>query len=151
MKQILIAGDDRTTDILPESAAPGQTPDANPAAVLLQARHEAEYLSALLAKLRTESGLRTTGFNHATRPGPLGRLQGFTRRFLWKLLRHQHDHMAFQQNAVNAETAAALEYLRAEYRRDLDRLALRLDALESQASTPPAEPRPTHDHVPPAS
>jgi len=136
MKHIKIAGDDRTQDIL--SGADATPPSADPAALLLQARNEAEYLSQLLSKLRTESGLRTTALNPSTRPGPLGRLQGALRRFLWKLLRYQHDHMAFQQSAINTQTAAALEFLRTEYRRDLDRLAERLDALEKKGVTPSA-------------
>lgn len=136
MKTITIAGDDRTTDILP---ATNSTPPAtDPAALLLQARNEAEYLSQLLSKLRTESGLLTSALNPSTRPGPLGRLQGIIRRFLWKLLRYQHDHMAFQQSAINTQTAAALEFLRAEYQRDLNHLSERLAALEKRGPTPPS-------------
>jgi hypothetical protein len=137
MKHILIAGNDRTRDILPE-ATDSATPD-NATTPLLQARHEAEYLSRLLAKLRTESGLQSAGLNPVPRPGLLGRLQVALHRFLWKLLRYQHDHMAFQQSAINAETAAALEYLRAEYRHDLNQLTQRLAALEARL-TPDAPP-----------
>lgn len=144
MKQILIAGNDRTRDILPE-ATDTATPDTTTPA-LPQARHEAEYLSRLLAKLRTESGLHTANLNPLPRPGLPGRLQAALHRFLWKLLRHQHDHMAFQQNAINAETAAALEFLRAEHRRDLDLLSQRLANLESRLT--PAS-RPDHDTSPP--
>jgi hypothetical protein len=136
MKHIKIAGEDRTQDILPGTDT--HPPATDPAALLLQARNEAEYLSRLLSKLRTESGLHTSTLTPSTRPSPLGRLQGTIRRFLWKLLRYQHDHMAFQQSAINTQTAAALEFLRAEYQHDLNRLSKRLAALEKRDPSPPA-------------
>jgi hypothetical protein len=133
MKTIKIAGVDRTEAILPSTT----TPTTDPTSSLLQARNEEEFLTHLLAKLRTESGLHASALTPPTRPGPLGHLQGAIRRFLWKLLRYQHDHMAFQQSAINSQTAAALEFLRAEYQRDLDRLSQRLAALEARGPTPP--------------
>jgi len=130
MKRIVIAGQDRTEELL--AASQGDTAATPPGLCLARSANETEYLSRLLELLRTRDGLRTATFDIPAPPGVFGRLLRLLRRFQWRVFRYQHDRMAFQQNALNGQIVAALEFLREEYRRDLARLETKVAALEAQ-------------------
>lgn len=133
MKRIVIAGRDRTADLLPGlggQRAPGGEPP--PALALGQAKNQSDYLERLIALLRTHGALRTDSGEVPVPPGLLGRLLKPLRRLQWRVFRYQHDRMAFQQNAINRHVAAVLECLREECRGDIARLEARIAALEGE-------------------
>ena len=132
MKRIVIAGQDRTGEMLAAlSAGEGESP-SSPGLGLARSASEGEYLSRLLELLRTRDGLHTRRFDIPSPPGLRGRILRLIRRLQWKALRFQHDRMAFQQNAINGQIAAALEFLREEHRRDVAKLEARIAALEAR-------------------
>ena len=96
---------------------------------LRDAGTEAEYLRRLLDLVRRRAEL-------STMPVPVPHGRGFLRTalarvrcFLWRLLRYQHDRMAFQQNIINTQITAALEFLRAEQTREIEELRGRVEEL----------------------
>jgi hypothetical protein len=128
-RRVMVAGEDRTAE-LPGVVVPVAAAVRPLALELAEARSEEEYLSLLIGQLRTQGAIRVERFETPRQAGLMGRLMTPVRRLLWKLLRHQHEAMAFQQNAVNAQVAAGLEFIREEYRKRLDRLEARMAALE---------------------
>lgn len=135
MKRIVIAGQDRTEEMLAALSAGEGAPPATPTPPglgLATSTSEADYLARLLELLRTRDGLHTRSFDVPSRPGLRGRILRLIRRLQWKVLRFQHDRMAFQQNAINGQIAAALEFLREEQRRDVAKFEARIAALEGK-------------------
>lgn len=137
--RIEVAGRDRTEDLgerLRRAAA------GRPAAIrdeaerqadvvaIRSAADEAENLEQWLAMLRAHHGIRTEPFDVPVRPGPAGAVAGRVRRFLWKLLRYQHDRTAFQQSAVNIQVVLALEAVARSLGREVRELRARLDEFE---------------------
>ncbi|MGQ9662598.1 MAG: hypothetical protein ACUVWX_09725 [Kiritimatiellia bacterium] len=97
---------------------------------LRHCRSEAEFLDRLLDLMWSRAELNTRDFYIPRRRGVRGRLLAGIKRILWKLLRYQHDQMAFQQNTVNTQLTVALAFIRAEYRLKLFELERRLESLE---------------------
>lgn len=102
-------------------------PDAPPpraamhaATRLADARDESDYLRLLLELCHAHTDLVTTPPLDNARPGWRGRLGKVWRRLLWRLLRHQHEHMAAQQNAINRQWAALFGLLHDEFNRRLE-------------------------------
>lgn len=122
MPVILVGGQDRTAEILPFlDAAVASVPPSrhlrglhenDSAMSLLQSAHENDYQDRLISLLRMRRGMDTRDFEVPVRPGWIGRLQKPIRVFLWRLLKYQHDRMAFQQNMINEMLVSALEYER---------------------------------------
>ncbi len=140
---LVIAGKDRTADLgaaLRRDAeamarggrdrTPPRLPPAISALVLRQAGSDAAYLDEFLRLLRYRDGVDTCAFAIPGRPGPLGRLAVAVRRLLWRLLRYQHDRMAFRQNLINSALVSALEFEQSRRRAACDALERRLAALE---------------------
>jgi len=138
--RIVVAGEDRSEALgariaralssrsdggLPRTAA--ENVDA---LSLPEAGSEQEFETRHLAALRMRTQLRTADFAIPERPGLRGRLQRSLKRFLWRLLRYQHDRMAWQQNQVNAQFMTAIELLRDLHGRELDGLRESVDELE---------------------
>jgi len=151
--KISVAGQDRTHDLgrilrrQAEVMERGENnPKPKPALVapdiipLARVQSEAEYLDQLIGLIRSRNAVDTLDFAIPRKPGPGGRCLAKLKAFLWKLLRYQHDRIAFQQNLINALHGSALEYeiaLRRKAVADLDR---RLQRLESRlAPLPPPE------------
>jgi hypothetical protein len=138
MKSVRIGGADRSGALAPalEAAAGGADPvEARVAAVLAlrTCTTEAEFDARFADLLRQRAGLDTGAFAIPRKPGVAGRCLAAVKAALWKLLRYQHDHMAFQQSAWNAAAAAALEAERAAWRRELAALEQRVRELEDEA------------------
>lgn len=121
--KISVAGQDRTQDIAPllrsqaaalESAPERRRPLLLPpeisALALSRAKSEAEYLSELIRLLRFREGVDTLPFSIPCRPGLRGWLMTQFKRALWRLLRYQHDRIAFRQNLINTMLSGALEF-----------------------------------------
>ena len=151
--KLSVAGQDRTHDLgrelrqQAEVMKRGETnhkpkpalvaPDIMP---LARAQSEAEYLDQLIGLIRCRNAVDTLDFAIPRKSGVVGWFMTRLKALLWKLLRYQHDRIAFQQNLINALHGSALEYeiaLRQKAVADLDQ---RLKRLESRrAPLPPPE------------
>ncbi|MBN1674714.1 MAG: hypothetical protein JXR37_26960 [Kiritimatiellae bacterium] len=140
--KLVIAGKDRSADLGPELAAAAAQRAAPELADRLR-RHEAvlglrsapsqaAYLETLIDLLRVRHHADTGPFAIPTRPGLAGRVQASVKRFLWKLLRYQHDRMVFQQNAVNTGLTYALELQHELHQRELAALTQRVEEVEGR-------------------
>ncbi len=131
--KIVVAGTDRTAEWAPRieaevarMSAQGECvflPPALSALRLREARTESEYLGLLTELARRRHHIDTLGFRAPRRPGAVGIIMGRVRAFLWRLLRYQHDRMAYRQNLVNSHLMALVELQGAEIaelRRRLD-------------------------------
>ena len=141
-----VAGKDRSGDLgrqvaadaarLQASGAVGALAPEHSALVLKTATDRADYLRRYLDLLRLRHGVRTADYYVPRRPGWAGWAAGTVKTLLWKLLRYQHDRIAFQQNAVNELAIDALEFQREESERDLADVKRRLAALERERGVP---------------
>ena len=151
--KLSVAGQDRTHDLgreLRRQAAAMERGEAShkpkPSLVapdimpLARAQSEAEYLDRLIGLIRSRNAVDTLDFAIPRKPGVASLVMTKLKGFLWKLLRYQHDRVAFRQNLINALQGSALEYeiaLRQKAVADLDQ---RLKRLESRlAALPPPE------------
>lgn len=92
--------------------------------------NHAAYLDALEDLVRRRHHMDTVGFRIPRKPGTMGAVLFRVRTVLWKLLRYQHDRMAFRQNQVNSNLMALLEMQGAE----LQELRKRLERVEERGS-----------------
>lgn len=143
--KLSIAGQDRTADIAPllrsqaaalESAPERRRPLLLPpeisALALSRAKSEAEYLSELIRLLHFREGVDTLPFGIPSRPGPRGWLMTQFKRALWRLLRYQHDRIAFRQNLINTMLSGALEFEVRQRQKELADLRQRVVELEKR-------------------
>ncbi len=72
----------------------------------------------------------------------MGTLLRRVKAFLWRLLRYQHDRMAFQQNTINELVVSAVDFQRDATQHSLALLERRIRDLESEVAklrgTPPS-------------
>jgi hypothetical protein len=90
---------------------------------LRDAASEREFLDRFIDLTRRKHHADTFRIDVPRRPGMGGAALARVRQFLWKLLRYQHDRMAFQQNLINSQFAAAIEFQKDEARRVEGRVA----------------------------
>ena len=67
-------------------------------------------------------------------PDPRG-FGGRIRRFLWNLLRYQHDWMSSRQNSINVQLSYELEFEKEERKKQVAELERRVRELESREKT----------------
>lgn len=104
---------------------------------LREARSESEYFATFMQLLRWRHGASSDPFEIPRKPGVMGAVTQSLRKFLWKILRYQHDRMVFQQNMINEMLIHAVEFEMAERQRRIDRLEGRLPVLSPvEGSTP---------------
>jgi len=144
-----IAGQDRRADIgaeLTRRAARHQGPLSRWAAMdsalcLKTAQDRDEYMAHYCRLLRLRNALSTESFPIPGKPGAAGTLLRRVKAFLWKLLRYQHDRMAFQQNTINELVVSAVDFQRDAAQHSHARLERRIRDLESEVArlrgTPP--------------
>jgi hypothetical protein len=100
--------------VIARRRAEGESPRFHDAGVtalgLRNAQNERQYSEMLLRLVRMRHGATTADFDIPRAPGPIGVILRPIRRFLWKLLRYQHDRMAFQQNLINEMLIHAFEF-----------------------------------------
>lgn len=143
--KITIAGRDRTDDLGPvlrtqaedmargdTSCQPARLPDEISALVLARTKSAEDYLSEMMRLLRYREGVDALPFHIPVRPGRCGRILGRVKQGLWKLLRYQHERMAFRQNLINAQLTSALEFEVVQRRQETEDLKRRLAELEKQ-------------------
>ena len=99
---------------------------------LRAAKNEADYLDRLTTLMLSRTGIGTLDFHIPRRPGFIGNCGAALKRFLWKLLRYQHDRVAFQQNCINIQLTAAIEFMRAEYEHKIEALERKVAELETK-------------------
>ena len=138
--KIFIDNQDRTEEIKAriESARraggdlprPEEFPPATPSLALRLARSESEYQDILIRLIRSHDQLDTGDFPIPRRRGRRGRYGAWLKKKLWKLLRYQHDRIAYRQNLVNSMLSGALEYERDRHRAEIARLEARIRELE---------------------
>jgi hypothetical protein len=131
--KITVAGQDRTAELGPRVDAAAARARSAPLMIhpqrelsarsLLDAATEEEYLDRFVALVRRKHHADTFRIDVPRRRGAAGAALARVRLFLWKLLRYQHDRMAFQQNLINSQLAAALEFERDEVRKLRSRVA----------------------------
>lgn len=137
---LTVAGKDRTGDwgrqVAAEAAqlqaagAVGALSPEHSALALKASADRADYLRRYVGLLRLRHGVRTAEYYVPRGPGWRGRVAAAVKIFLWKLLRYQHDRIAFQQNAVNELAIDALEFQLDEWGRETADLKRRVAALE---------------------
>ena len=143
---LTVAGEDRSGDLGRQVAAEAARLQATGTVGALSPEHSArmlkaaadrpDYLRRYLELLRLRHGIRTADYYIPRGPGLRGKAALALKTVLWKLLRYQHDRMAFQQNAVNELAIDALEFQREELERDLADLKRRMAALERERGVP---------------
>lgn len=121
--KLTVASQDRSADLGAEVAAAAQRRSLKPprmlspghsALALKTARTEREFLDKYIELVGLRHGAVTSDFDIPRKPGAVGALLAKVRGFLWKLLRYQHDRMAFQQNLINELLVDALAFERNE-------------------------------------
>ena len=91
---------------------------------------ESDYEDRLIQLIPYRDHVHTLPFDIPHRGGLLGRCTAVMKRFLWKLLRYQHDQMAFRQNLINSMHTSATEFERSQLRTEIGRLEERIEKLE---------------------
>ena len=141
--KIIIAGQDCTKDLggeiwrraaelkkLTGRAAPPKVSAEIGALALYKAVSDADYLNHFLRLLRYRDAFDTYDFDIPRKPGPAGSVMARVKKALWKLLRYQHDRIAFRQNLINSLFTNAVEFEMAERKRTDADLNRRLDKAE---------------------
>lgn len=150
--KILVAGQDRTPDLGAEiqkcaaalkkrkgRAAPPEISPEIGALVLHKATSDADYLEQLIRLLRYRDAFDTHDFDIPRKPGLLGAVMARLKSVLWRLLRYQHDRIAFRQNLINSLFTNAIEFEALERKRGDHELRERLAKAEAALSKLAAE------------
>ena len=146
--KLIVAGKDRSHDIAPEIAQaalatsrldePPVFPSDDYSVLSLRAAQtDGEFLDAMIKAMWNRTGISTLDFHVPGRTSVKGRIMTAVRRFLWKLLRYQHDRIAFQQNTINAQMTAAIEFLRTEQKREILELRQEIRRMTAQVDAEP--------------
>jgi hypothetical protein len=136
--KIIISGQDRTSEFEPAIREQADRSRRHPEAVNLPghlsalslwgARDEDEFTGRYVRLSRVKQNIDTFKFYIPRKAGLGGALMALVRTFFWKLLRYQHDRMAFRQNVINTQFATALELQQDE----TESLRERIQALEKR-------------------
>ena len=143
--KLSVAGRDRTHDLgreLRRQAGVMERGEANhkPKSALVapeimplaRAQSEAEYLDQLIGLIRCRNAVDTLDFAIPRKPGVVGLFMTKLKARLWKLLRYQHDRIAFQQNLINIQLTSALEFEVTQRQKETADLKRRVAELEQQ-------------------
>ena len=140
MPKVTIAGTDRTDELrrsfspeLQRMAATGRflsLPAEVNALRLCDARDARDMARTFVSLLRHRNHVDTRAFEIPRRPGLRGATMRLLKGGLWRLLRYQHDRIAFRQNLINSHVTSALEFQHEIFDRDIRRLQERVQALE---------------------
>ena len=143
--KLSVAGQDRTHDLgrelrrQAEVMARGATsrklapfPPEISARALARAQSEAEYLDQLIGLIRCRNAVDTLDFSIPRKPGVAGLFMARLKALLWKLLRYQHDQIAFRQNLINTQLTSALEFEFTQRQKETADLKRRVAELEKQ-------------------
>lgn len=143
--KLSIAGQDRTKDLgaaLRQQAGiiargdtscqPARLPAEISALALARAKSDADYMDRFIRLIRCRDAVDTLPFHIPRKPGFAGRCMASFKAFLWKLLRYQHDRIAFRQNLINTQLTSALEFEFTQRQKETEDLKRRVAELEKQ-------------------
>ncbi|MCX6991986.1 MAG: hypothetical protein NT011_02465 [Kiritimatiellaeota bacterium] len=143
--KISVAGQDRTHDLGRElrrqveamehvaaSRKLAPFPPEISALALARAQSEAEYLDRLIGLIRCRNAIDTLDFAIPRKPGATGLFMARLKALLWKLLRYQHDRVAFRQNLINTQLTSTLEFEFTQRQKETADLKRRVTELEKQ-------------------
>ena len=102
------------------------------ALALARAQSDAEYMDHLIRLIRYRDAVDTLDFDIPRKPGLAGLIMTRLKAFLWKLLRYQHDRIAFRQNLINTQLTSALEFEFTQRQKETADLKRRVAELEKQ-------------------
>lgn len=139
--RVRVAGRDRSEDLgkelieasrqRPDFGLSQQIAEETDVLALKSAGKMSDYLDRHVTLLRSRNCVDTAFFDIPAKQGIAGRVMYLIRRFLWKVLRHQHDWMAFHQNSINVQLAYELEFEKEAREKEIKALEERLNRLES--------------------
>ena len=140
--RVRIAGRDRTDDLGRELTERSRLrPDCGLALRIAQeadvlslshSRSTADYSAGQMRLLRSRNCVDTSQFDVPARAGLLGRMAAVFKRFLWRVLRYQHDWSVFRQNSTNVQLSYELEFEREERAKQIADLERRVRELEAR-------------------
>ncbi len=139
--KLTVAGKDRSGDfgqsIADSAKARAKSKDAPEfltaecsALSLLSAEDDRDFLNRFTQLLLENYGVNTLDFYIPRGPGLRGAIVARCRRLLWKLLRYQQDRIVFQQNVINMQHTAAVEFMQEQHDREIAELRSRISSLE---------------------
>jgi len=138
--KIVIANEDRTSELGDElrrtarsrgdEARTRRLSPQDSALSLRAARSEAEFVAQFERLLYIRHGVRTDLDYVPRKRGLAGALAASVRKWLWRLLRYQHETQAGQQNLLNELIIETLAWHRQLQERELDALRKRVAELE---------------------
>ena len=135
--KITVAGKDRTGDVGHAIQARAATfaPISNygpsdSALSLREAANEDKYVAKFNTLLRHHRSIKTDIIPVSQRGGMAGRVACMFKKVLWRLLRHQHDRIAAQQNAINELLVMSFVLQYDAYKRKIEAIERRLADIE---------------------
>lgn len=139
--KLAVANKDRAGDLVRELAdaaaarSQEEAPEFHPldysALLLRSAANDDEFVEKFLKLMWHRAGVTTEDFHIPRKPGFIGGIMGRIKSVLWKVFRYQHDRIAFQQNTVNTQLTAAIEFTHANHIARVKTLERRVAALEA--------------------
>lgn len=146
-KRVVVAGEDVGTDLLAsfqphlEAMIASRDvvflPEHQSALHLKQCRNQREFLEVFLEMTRIRQHIDTNVLPLAPGRTPLQRMAILVRKFLWRLLKYQHDRMAFRLNLA-LSNIANMQICIVDMLEEHDRLLARIEALEGGRNGIPA-------------
>jgi hypothetical protein len=109
-------------------------PDHLSARQLSHCSNALEYNQTFSHLLFYRNHVDTQAFHISRRPGPAGWVLAQARKFMWRVLRYQHDRMFFRQNLINSHVTSLLDSQSNSLSREVDELKARLAVLENRNS-----------------
>jgi len=155
--ELFVAGKDRSSDIgveltrrsIRHQGALSPWSPADSALTLKESTSPDDYLDRTVRLMRLRGAVSTEAFPIPGRSGAAGTLLRKIKTILWKLLRYQHDRMAFQQNAINELIIGSIEFQQSVSKQTVGDLERRVAQLETELASlrntppkPPAHPSP---------
>jgi hypothetical protein len=142
-KRVVIAGEDVGADLIasfqPELEAMIASrdvvflPDFQSALQLKRCRNQREFLRVFLEMTRIRQHIDTNVLPLAPGRTPLKRMAVLVRKLLWRVLKYQHERMAFRLNLA-LSNLANMQIFMVDMLEEHERLVARIDALEQQRS-----------------
>ena len=139
---VTIGGVSKNDDIVPQIVAEAGRLTATRTIGALAPDHTAlrlkasadldDYVGRFVDLLRIRHGIRTADYYIPRGPNLRGKVAAALKTFLWKLLRYQHDRIAFQQSTANELAINALEF-QAGRIAELERRLARIEKPDSAA------------------
>jgi hypothetical protein len=140
--KLIIAGKDRSSDLGQQMADRAKQRVQSNSISFLSPQHSAlrlkeeitseGYLGQYIQLLRIRHGVSTAPFAVPARAGLSGRIMAMVRRFLWRLLRYQHDRTTFQQNLINELLIDGIEMQQKMMQDKTERIMKRMETLEAE-------------------